>query len=84
MIQYVYIRNILGICQDRKLEERESIAPSIKEGISMRRKNKMKGASTVDRKEERLLEERKKVSLDEMKKGVHPIWKERRTYAIVA
>jgi hypothetical protein len=50
----------------------------------MSRKRKKKGASTVDRKEERLLDERKKVPLDEMKKGVHPYGKERRTYAVVA
>jgi hypothetical protein len=38
----------------------------------MRRKKKKKGASTVNHKEERLSNERKKVPLDEMKKGVHP------------
>jgi hypothetical protein len=66
----VYIRNILCICQDRKLEERTGrLAPSTKEGSSMSRKNKKKGASTVDRKEERLTDETKKVPLDEMKKG---------------
>jgi hypothetical protein len=37
----------------------------------MGRKKKKKGASTVNRKEERLSDERKKVPLDEMKKGVH-------------
>jgi hypothetical protein len=41
----------------------------------MSRKKKTKGASTVDRKEERLSNERKKVLLDEMKKGVHPYGK---------
>jgi hypothetical protein len=40
----------------------------------MSRKKKRKGASTVDRKEERLSDERK-VPLDEMKKGVHPYGK---------
>jgi hypothetical protein len=50
-------------------------APSKKEGPSMRRKKKTKGASTVDRKEERLLDERKKVPLDEMKKEVYPYGK---------
>jgi hypothetical protein len=47
-------------------------APSTKEGPLMSRKKKKKGASTVDRKEKRLLDERKNVSFDEMKKGVHP------------
>jgi hypothetical protein len=37
----------------------------------MSKKKKKKGASTVNRKEERLSDERKKVPLDEMKKGVH-------------
>jgi hypothetical protein len=41
----------------------------------MRRKKKTKGASAVDRKEERLLDERKKVPLDEMKKEVYPYGK---------
>jgi hypothetical protein len=41
----------------------------------MRRKKKTKGTSTVDRKEERLLDERKKVPLYEMKKGVYPYGK---------
>jgi hypothetical protein len=50
-------------------------APSTKKRPSMSRKKKKKGASTVDRKEERLLDERKKVPLDEMKKGVHPYGK---------
>jgi hypothetical protein len=50
-------------------------APSKKEGPSMRRKKKTKGASIVDRKEERLLDERKKVPLDEMKKEVYPYGK---------
>jgi hypothetical protein len=50
-------------------------APPTKEGPSMSRKKKTKGASTVDRKEERLSDERKKVLLDEMKKGVHPYGK---------
>jgi hypothetical protein len=44
-------------------------APSTKEGPSMSRKKKKKGASTVNHKEERLSDERKKVPLDEMKKG---------------
>jgi hypothetical protein len=35
-------------------------------------KKKKKGASTVNHKEERLSDERKKVPLDEMKKGVRP------------
>jgi hypothetical protein len=40
------------------------------EGTSMSRMNKKKGASTVvDRKEEKLSDERKKIPLDEMKKG---------------
>jgi hypothetical protein len=47
-------------------------APSTKEGPSISMKKKKKGASTVDRKEERLSDERKNVPLDEMKKGVHP------------
>jgi hypothetical protein len=51
-------------------------APSTKKRPSMSRKKKKKGASTVDRKEERLLDERKKVPLDEMKKGVHPMERE--------
>jgi hypothetical protein len=42
---------------------------------SHRWKKKKKGASIVDRKEERLSDERKKVPLDEMKKGVHPYGK---------
>jgi hypothetical protein len=51
-------------------------APSTKEGPSMSRKKKKKGASTVvDRKEEKLLDERKKIPLDEMKKGMHPYGK---------
>jgi hypothetical protein len=37
----------------------------------MSMKKKKKGASVIDRKEERLSDERKKVPLDEMKKGVH-------------
>jgi hypothetical protein len=36
----------------------------------MSRKKKKKGASTVNRKEERLSDQRKKISLDEMKNGV--------------
>jgi hypothetical protein len=61
-------------------------ASSTKEGpsLSRKRKKKKKGASTVDRKKERLSDERKKVPLDEMKKWGAPIWKERRTYATVA
>jgi hypothetical protein len=50
-------------------------APSTKEGSSMSRKKNKKGASTVDRKQERLSVERKKVPSDEMKKGVHPYGK---------
>jgi hypothetical protein len=51
----------------------------------MSRKKKKKGASTVvDRKEEKLSDERKKIPFDEMKKEVHPYGKERRTYATVA
>jgi hypothetical protein len=38
----------------------------------MSRKKKNKGASTIDHKEERLSDKRKKVLLDEMKKGMHP------------
>lgn len=56
-------------------ERTDRHAPSTKEGPSMSRKKKKKGASTVDRKEERLSDERKKVPLDEMKKGVHPYGK---------
>jgi hypothetical protein len=41
----------------------------------MSRKKKKKGTSTVDRKEERLLDERTKIPLDEMKKGMHPYGK---------
>jgi hypothetical protein len=41
-------------------------APSTKEGPSMSRKKKKKGASTVvDHKEEKLSDERKKIPLDE-------------------
>jgi hypothetical protein len=47
----------------------------MKEGPSMSRKKKKKGASNVDRKEERLSYERKNVPLDEMKNGVHPYGK---------
>jgi hypothetical protein len=47
----------------------------MKEGRSMRRKKKKKGASTIDRKEERFSDEGKKVPLDEMNKGVHPYGK---------
>jgi hypothetical protein len=51
----------------------------------MSRMKKKKGASTVvDRKEEKLSDERKKIPLDGMKKGGAPIWKERRTYTTVA
>jgi hypothetical protein len=50
-------------------------APSTKEGPSMSGKNKKKGVSTVDRKEERLSDETRKVPLDETKKGVHPYGK---------
>jgi hypothetical protein len=51
-------------------------APSMKEGPSMSRMKKKKGALTVvDRKEEKLSDERKKIPLDEMKKGVHPYGK---------
>jgi hypothetical protein len=38
----------------------------------MRRKKKTEGAWTANRKEERLLDERKKVPLGEMKKRVYP------------
>jgi hypothetical protein len=41
----------------------------------MSRKKKKKGAWTVDRKEKRLSKERNKVTLYEMKKGVHPYGK---------
>jgi hypothetical protein len=41
-------------------------APSTKEGPSLSRKKRNKGASTVDRNEERLSDERKKVPLDEI------------------
>jgi hypothetical protein len=47
----------------------------MKEGPSMSKKKKKKGVSTIGRKEERLSDERRKVSLDEMKKGVHPYGK---------
>jgi hypothetical protein len=57
-------------------ERTDRHAPSTKEGPSMIRKKKKKGASTVvDRKEERLSGERKKTPLDEIKKGVHPYGK---------
>jgi hypothetical protein len=56
-------------------ERTDHHAPSTKEGPSMIKKKKKKGASTVNRKEERLSDKRKKVSLDEMKKGVHPYGK---------
>jgi hypothetical protein len=75
MIQYLYIRNILCICRDHKLEEKTvRHAPSTKEGPSMSGKKKKKGASIVDHKEERLSDERKKVPLDEMN-GVLPYGK---------
>jgi hypothetical protein len=64
MIQYVYIRNTLYVCQDRKLVERTGRhAPSTKEGPSMSMKKKNKGASTIDRKEERLPDKRKKCTI---------------------
>jgi hypothetical protein len=47
-------------------------APSTKQGPWMSRTKKKKGASIVDRKEERLSDEMKKVPFDEMKKGAHP------------
>jgi hypothetical protein len=50
-------------------------APSTKEGPSMSRKKNLKGTSTVNRKEERLSDEWKKVPLDEMKKWVYPYGK---------
>jgi hypothetical protein len=50
-------------------ERADHHAPSTKEGSSMSRKKNKKGASTIDRKEERLSVERKKVPSDEMKKG---------------
>jgi hypothetical protein len=52
----IYIRNILCIYGDCKLEERtDRHAPSTKEGPSMSSTKKKKGASTVvDRKEEKL------------------------------
>jgi hypothetical protein len=57
-------------------ERADRHAPSTKEGPSMSRMKKKKGASTVvDRKEEKLSNERKKIPLDEMKKGVHPYGK---------
>jgi hypothetical protein len=59
-------------------------APSTKEGPLMSRKKKKKGVSTVDRKEESLSYERKKVPWDEMKKRSAPIWKEKMIYATVA
>jgi hypothetical protein len=40
-----------------------------------RKKKKKGGASTIYRKDERLSDERKKVLLNEMKKGVHPYGK---------
>jgi hypothetical protein len=57
-------------------ERADRHAPSTNEGPSMSRKKKKKGASTVvDPKEEKLLDERKKIPLDEMKNGVHPYGK---------
>jgi hypothetical protein len=57
-------------------ERTDRHAPSTKEGPSMSRKKKKKGASTVvDHKEEKLSDERKNIPLDEMKKGVHPYGK---------
>jgi hypothetical protein len=51
-------------------ERTDRHAPSTKEGASMSRKKKKKGSSTViDRKKERLSDERKKIPLDEMKRG---------------
>jgi hypothetical protein len=58
-----------------RIERTDRYAPSMKEGRSMRRKKKKKGASTIDRKEERFSDEGKKVPLDEMNKGVHPYGK---------
>jgi hypothetical protein len=59
-----------GLQVRRERADRHS--PSTKEGPSMSRMKKKKGASTVvDRKEEKLSNERKKIPLDEMKKGVH-------------
>jgi hypothetical protein len=48
-------------------------APSMKEGPTMEEEKER--ASIVDRNEERLSDERKKVPLDEMKKVVHPYGK---------
>jgi hypothetical protein len=57
-------------------ERTDRLAPSTKEGPSISRKKKKKGASVVvDRKEKKLSHERKKIQLDEMKKGVHPYGK---------
>jgi hypothetical protein len=50
----------------------------------MSKKKKKKGASTVNRKEERLSGERKNVPLDEMKKGVHPYGKEELCYSFLS
>jgi hypothetical protein len=58
-----------------RIERTDRHAPSTKEGPSMSRKKKKKGASTVDRKEERFSDESNKVPLDEMNKGVHPYGK---------
>jgi hypothetical protein len=56
-------------------ESPDHYALSTKEGASMSRKKKKKGASTVVDHNKRLSDERKKIPLDEMKKGVHPYGK---------
>jgi hypothetical protein len=46
-------------------------------------KKKNKGASTIDRKEERLPDKRKKCTIGWDEEGGAPIWKEKRTYATI-
>jgi hypothetical protein len=72
----IYEKHPMYLSRSQVRRERtDHHAPSTKEGPSMIKKKKKKGASTVNRKEERLSDKRKKVSLDEMKKGVHPYGK---------
>jgi hypothetical protein len=72
----IYEKHPMYLSRSQVRRERtDHHAPSTKKGPSMSRKKKKKGASTVNRKEERLSDKRKKVSLDEMKKGVHPYGK---------
>jgi hypothetical protein len=73
----MYILETSYIFVEIESKKRENRPPcTINEGGAIdEQEEKKKGASTVDRKEERLSDERKKVPLDEMKKGVHPYGK---------